>query len=280
MPTTDPPETFANQRHQFILQYYSMAVQDLSRHLGIGWQTLTSVVGTIAIIGLTEDRKLPPQLAVSAAIAVAFWGALNIMDASFWATRTIAFLANVEAVYLYESERQLFNPYVGSHPPLKSLDSLRYQLYAAFVMLALACSYYAKKISDSTSGFSALLSAVRNYSPFMTFYGALPAFVFLFMLERALTCRHQRIKDYLGFVTDCPGPGLVRDHNVVRGMNLAMTLDPEQVLSGADLQKALRNALAKSERLWKWVAIVGRIGCWLGILSTVLLIALRNRLLQ
>ncbi len=276
---SDPAETFANQRHQFILQYYSMAVQDLSRHLGIGWQTLTSVVGTVAVIGLAEDAKVPPQLAVSAAIAVSFWGVLNVMDASFWATRAIAFLANVEAVYLYESERRLFNPYVGTHPPLKSLDSLRYQLYAALVMLGLACAYYAKKISDSTSDFSGFFSTIRSHTHFMVFYGALPAFVFLFMLERALDGRHRRIKDYLDFVSTCPGPGLVRDHSVCRGMDLDRALEPDQVLSGDELQKPVREQLAGSERLWRRVAVAGRIGCWVGMIALVLLIVSKNRVL-
>jgi hypothetical protein len=279
MAPTDPTETFANQRHEFILQYYNMAVQDLSRHLGIGWQTLSSVVGTILIIGLAEEKKLPTPLAVSAAIAIAFWGMLNIMDASYWATRAIAFLANVEAVYFYESERQSFHPYVGSHPPLKLLDSLRYQLYGAFVMLVIACAYYAKKISDGSNEFSALAPALKNHSHFMVFYATLPAFVFLFMLDRALTGRHQRIKDYRDFVTNCPGPGLVRDHDVARGMNLDMALDPEQVLSGADLQKSLRDKLIKSERLWRRVMFLGRILCWLGIVSVLVLITFKGRLI-
>lgn len=280
MATTDPSETFANQRHEFILQYYSMAVQDLSRHLGIGWQTLTSVVGTIAVIGLAEDRKLPPQLAVSAAIAVAFWGILNIMDASFWATRAIAFLANVEAVYFYESERKIFNPYVGSHPELKSLNSLRYQFYAAVAMLAIACLYYGQKISDHTSGFSDFVSPLRMHSRFMVFYGAFPALVFLCMLDRALVGRYRRVKDYLEFVTNCPGPGLVRDHTVSRGMELNMVLRPDQVSAGADLQKALREDLASSERFWHRFTAVGRIISWLAILSILVLVSFKNGLIQ
>src|SRR6266478_147070 len=122
----DPVTKFNDQRHDFILAYYSMAVQDLSRHLGVGWQTLTSVVGTVALLSLAQESKLPLPVAVTVAVVIGFWGVLNILDADYWATRAIAFLANVEAVYFFRNERKVFNAYAGLHPPLKIMDSLKY----------------------------------------------------------------------------------------------------------------------------------------------------------
>src|ERR1035441_5950809 len=109
-PPVNQAEKFADQRHQFILAYYNMSVQDLSRHLGIGWQTMTSVIGTVALVSLTHEGKLPIWFGVDAAMAIAGWGILNILDSDYWATRAIAFLANVEAVYFYHDERAVFNP--------------------------------------------------------------------------------------------------------------------------------------------------------------------------
>jgi hypothetical protein len=255
-----------------------MAVQDLSRHFGVGWQTITSVVGTIAVISLTQDKKLPPQIAVSAAIAISFWAILNILDASFWAIRAIAFLANVEAVYFYESERHIFNPYVGSHPPLKALESLRYQLYAALVMLVLSCAYYLNRISDGTNHFSAFFAQLRSHTYFEVGYWALPGFVFLIMLEIVLTAKYQRIKDYRDFVTNCPGPGLVRDRTIVRGMDLEMELSSTQLQSGPEIQKTVREVLVVREKRWKYVKWGGLITCLTAATLAIILIICKNHL--
>jgi hypothetical protein len=273
---TDPIAAFRTERHQFILQYYSMAVQDLTRHFGVGWQTITSIIGTVAVISLAQDKKLPAQFAVSAAIAVAFWAILNITEASYWATRAIAFLANVEAVYFYESERRIFNPYVGSHPPLKGLAGLRYQLNAAIVMLVLSCVYYLKQVSDGTAHFSMLSEKIANHGRFDVFYWALPAFVFCIMLDRTVAAKHKRIRDYRDFVTSCPGPGLVRDLNVNRGMNLSLELQDSQLLPGADIQKDLGKTLVASERRFLWIKRTVTVLCWLLIGVMFVLIGLKT----
>ena len=99
------------------------------------------------------------------------------------------------------------------------------------------------------------------------------------MLDRALVGRYGRVKHYLEFVTNCPGPGLVRDRTVSRGMELEMALRPDQVSSGADLQRVLRDGLIKNERFWKRVMVVGRIISWLGIVSILALVLFKNRLI-
>src|SRR5439155_17623354 len=57
-PSADRKE-FRDQRHEFILQYYQMSVEDLGRHLGIGWQTIASVVGVMASLSVAEQGQLP-----------------------------------------------------------------------------------------------------------------------------------------------------------------------------------------------------------------------------
>lgn len=167
-------DKFEDQRHQFILAYYNMAVADLNRHLGIGWQTLTSVAGVFVLLSIAQEGKLPVPIGVCGAFALAFWGMLNVLDADYWATRAIAFLANVEAVYFYEQDRRIFNPYAGSHPQLKLLDSLKYQLYFAMIAALLSALFYAYKVGENTAWLTQLWSKARNTEPFILVIWLIP----------------------------------------------------------------------------------------------------------
>src|SRR5690349_10656296 len=79
------------QRHDFIKEYYKMAVADLDRHLKGGWQTIAVLAGGAAVLTVGHDGKMPIPLSVSIALFIAFWGMLNVLDANYWALRAIAF---------------------------------------------------------------------------------------------------------------------------------------------------------------------------------------------
>jgi hypothetical protein len=126
------------QRHDFIKEYYKMATSDLDRHLKAGWQTIAVLAGGAAILTAGHDGKIGLPIAVTIALISAFWGALTVIDANYWSLRAIAFLANVEAVYFSAEDRRYFNPYVGYHPSLKLLNSLRYMFWLCVLFGAMA----------------------------------------------------------------------------------------------------------------------------------------------
>lgn len=257
----DPREKFGDQRHAFILAYYNMAVQDLSRHLGVGWQTLTSVVGTIALLSLAQESKLPLPIAVAAALAIGFWGALNILDADYWATRAIAFLANVEAIYFYRDERKYFNSYAGLHPPLKVMDSLRYQLYAVALLVFIVGVFYLEKVVTKAGSIRHLADAIWVGPSWKVLYWLLPAYVFLLMIWVVVHARRERIENYLSFVTESPGPGMVKNKAIYRGMDLGQQLTSADLETGEELQFKLRTDLAESAERWKKIDILVGILC-------------------
>jgi hypothetical protein len=113
----------------FIKEYYKMATSDLDRHLKAGWQTIAVLAGGAAILTAGHDAKIGLPIAVAIALISAFWGVLTVIDANYWSLRAIAFLANVEAVYFSAEDRRYFNPYIGYHPSLKLLNSLRYMFW-------------------------------------------------------------------------------------------------------------------------------------------------------
>lgn len=271
----DPRREHREQRHEFTLQYYQMAVEDLGRHLGIGWQTIALVAGTVAALSLGEQGHLPIPIAVASALAVAFWGILNVVDADYWATRAIAFLANVEAVYFTEADRQFLNPYVGRHPPFRMLDSLKYQLWAIICFILLGLAYFAWKVVERAGGVLALSAALRSQPWHSIAFWSLPLGVAVVFLRLSTQSRLTRVIGYRGFVETCPGPGLVHSATNSRSVDLSDTPPAGQWTSGADLQRELLEQVKSSERFWaRLTNIVDVLG---GALAVGFVIAIASR---
>jgi hypothetical protein len=76
-------------------------------------------------------------------------------------------------------------------------------------------------------------------------------FVFLFLLCASVRMRRDRISDYLDFVTDCPGPGMLKNLDKVRGVDLKGNFTAADVVLGDEIQRPVRDHLNKKRRLWQ-----------------------------
>lgn len=247
----DPRGEFRGQRHEFILQYYNMAVQDLTRHLQIGWQTIATVAGAIATLSAGQQGYLPIPIAALSAILICLWGVDNVIDANYWATRAIAFLSNVEAHYFYITDRRHFNPYAGGHPPYQLMDSLKSQFYAVLGITFVAVLFYLQHIAQRSDNFNLLRTAAATTSPFKAFLWLSPAFALLYLINRAVSQWKKRLDDYLSFVTESPGPGMVNDPGTFRSLAPAEAGVPAAPVTGAEqLQRRLREQLTRRKRRW------------------------------
>lgn len=236
--TVTPVASTEHRRHEFVLHYYDMAVKDLERHLGIGWQTIAVVGGAIASLGLAYDNKLPMPLGVSAALGISFWGVLNIIDANFWALRAIGFLANVEATYLSEKHREYLHPYVGRHPPYKLMNSLLFQYWMAALLVVVSLAAYLHGIWYHVDG-SSVADTLRTVDwPTIGFW-SMPAIVFLIGINLAIRTELRRIHAYLDFVESSPGP------------SMAAGEDSSEVVVGQDRQQQVKRDLLATRARWE-----------------------------
>ncbi len=269
---------FQERRHQFTLQYYNMAVRDLERHLGIGWQTIALVAGAAASWSLGYGGKLPLPIAVASAIAVGFWGLLNILDSNYWAARAIGFLANVESIYLYVDDAKTYNPYAGKHPPLKLLDSLKYQAYVAIAFILFSLVFYGEAILRRVEKFGGMPSSVEAVNTVTAAYYALPILVVLAGVNLVLNAYVGRIGDYLSFVVTAPGPGMLTTRGTDRPMDLVDAgLDK---VSGEELQAELRARLSTRRDLWaKWAPWI-RVSSAVLAAATVLTVVFKDSLIS
>jgi hypothetical protein len=196
------------QRHDFIKEYYKMATMDLDRHLKGGWQAIAVLAGGAAILTAGHDGKIGLPIATTIALATAIWAALTVIDANYWSLRAIAFLANVEAIYFSKDDRRYFNPYMGYHPPFKLLNSLRYLLWLSLIfgaatllgMLWEIITYY------PTPGF--IVEKLRIINPIRFLFWSIPVFTGLWGGIWIIASYRKRLKDYIDFSHESPGPGV------------------------------------------------------------------------
>lgn len=262
-----PPPAAESQRHDFILHYYDMAVRDLERHLGIGWQTLGAVAGAFVSLSLAQKNELPVPIAVAAAFTIAGWGLLNVIDSNLWALRAIAFLANVESVYFGDDDRRRFNPYVGQHPPFKLMNSLRYQAYVASCFGGISVLYYWYSIMRRARWSIMIAWQMKNRLPFWdAVFWSLPSFVALFFIVLIIGAQTKHLSEYRDFVRDAPGSGLF----IGAGTSDAT---PATYRSGESVQEAVLVDLERRMTSWRRYRKYGIAACVaVGLLIAILLL--------
>ena len=195
------------RRHEFLLQYYQMAVADLDRHLKGGWQTVLALGGATAVLVAGHEGNIGSPIASLIALAIATWAALTVLDANYWSIRAIGFLANVEAVYFAEPDRKNFHPYLGQHPPYKLMDSLRYLYWLSIVFGILVLANHVWEFAQNQPSFAETTrNSIQNII-FKAYWLApiLAPFWVAFLLVRK---NAGRLNDYNEFVTASPGPGV------------------------------------------------------------------------
>src|SRR5262249_20555830 len=155
----------------------------------------------------------------------------------YWANRAIGFLANVEAVYFSEQDREVYNPYLGKHPPYRMIDSLRYQLYASVTIALLVIAYFINEVVARAAG--GLWTHLRKTDFMIIMLWSLPFLVIVAFSSILAHTQTGRINGYLDFVLKSPGPGLVKRRESARGAALAGQLKPADLIPGPDVQSEL-----------------------------------------
>ena len=255
-------ENILKNRHEFILQYYNMAVQDLDRHLKIGWQTIAVVAGAIATLSLGEQGPLPIFVSISAALIVLFWGLQNVIDSNYWSLRAIGFLANVESVYFAKTDQTYFNHYAGEHPPYHLMDSLKYQFNVCIILILTILGFFGYKILLIAGDFDVLISTYVNSGAIKILVWQFPIFVSLYYLRSILLTWARRHLGYLDFVLKSPGPGMAGDLEHLRNVNFSPKPDDTDFVEGIELQSRTSGKLQKFVKLakfiedWNWILFV------------------------
>jgi hypothetical protein len=260
MPAAEEKKEVRAQRHDFIKEYYKMATSDLDRHLKAGWQTIAVLAGGAAILAAGHEGKIGLPIAVAIALTSAFWGILTVIDANYWSVRAIAFLANVEAIYFSAQDRAYFNPYVGYHPPLKLLNSLRYMFWLCVLFGVAAALSLLWEISRAYPTTALIWAHIKSMKSLDFFLWSTPILVGAWGWVWVIVVYRKRILDYYEFSTGSPGPGvrltvLPLRHVTLEPIDGELSVQTEEA-TNAKMQQKLR----ASEPRWKMLAYASFVG--------------------
>jgi hypothetical protein len=273
MALEDERKEVRSQRHDFIKEYYKMAVSDLDRHLKAGWQTIAVLAGGAAILTAGHDAKIGFPIAIAMAVFSAVWGALTVIDANYWSLRAIGFLANVEAVYFSAEDRKHFNPYAGLHPPYKLLDSLRYMFWLCLLFGGASLSSMIWEIAQKYPTLPIMWDHFRALNVLSALFWTSPVLVGLAGAVWMFKVWKKRMNDYIEFSENSPGPGMVQKSSNLRHVTFEFVGESSDVqLETGAQNKAITDLKKRIDKLNAWTPRVYL--CALVLFATTLLAAI------
>jgi hypothetical protein len=221
------------------------AVPDQRRHSA----SKTRVNALILTAG--HDGKIGLPIAVAIALISAFWGVLTVIDANYWSLRAIAFLANVEAVYFSAEDRRYFNPYVGYHPSLKLLNSLRYMFWLCILFGAMAVLSLLWEISRTYPTAALIWAHVKSMKSLAFFLWSIPFLVGAWGWVWVIAVYRKRIQDYYQFSVGSPGPGVRLTVLPLRHVTLEPIEGEPPIQTENATNAEMQRKLQERERLWR-----------------------------
>ena len=192
---TLPPE---ESRRAFLFQMYNQLFNDINRHILVVWQSVSVLIGSIALLGLSAKGVLSPEIATTLVVLVCAWLLAHTYDASLWYNRNLAMIANIERQFLVQSDLRDIHYYFGKHRPANNpmISHLKNQ-FALGVGLG-ACVLLYHFITEVVPG---AFAANWTFAPDL----ALP-YVAAIVAAGYLYCLSSRLDEaYAEFLSNSPG---------------------------------------------------------------------------
>lgn len=136
-----------NRRDQFLIEMYNQLMNEISRHILITWQSITTLVAALAVFTLVKEDIISYDIAVSVVLIVCIWFIAHVYDSSFWYNRNLAIIANIERQFLEKSDLREIHYYFGKHRQKnKMISHLFYQKIFALTIAVMTISIHAIKV--------------------------------------------------------------------------------------------------------------------------------------
>jgi hypothetical protein len=87
----------ANDHDEFLRDMYKAMWDNVNRHIGVIWSSVTVLIGGFAALGLVEKEVLPVDLAVALVVVVSMWQLAHVYDASYWVNRNLFIVSKYRA---------------------------------------------------------------------------------------------------------------------------------------------------------------------------------------
>jgi hypothetical protein len=146
------PDEEPQARKELLLSMYAQMWGNVNRHITVVWQTITTLIGSVALLGLTEKGVIGLDMATSVAVVVATWLIAHTYDASAWFNRNINIISRIESQFLTEEDKELIHSYVGAKREMKRMIlHYRIQLHLGMTVAAvMLLHHFVKRVYPST----------------------------------------------------------------------------------------------------------------------------------
>src|SRR5262245_23016489 len=98
--------TDGTSRDAFLIEMYKAMWDNINRHIGVVWQSVTVLAGGFAAFGLVEKNVFPVDFVAALVVIISFWQLAHVFDASYWVNRNLLIIRNIEGQFLGRDDLQ------------------------------------------------------------------------------------------------------------------------------------------------------------------------------
>lgn len=186
-----------NSREKLLLQMYDQMFNDIDRHIIVVWQSVGVLVGAFAIFALAEKQVVSIDIAAALIVLISGWSLAHVYDSAYWYNRNLVIIANIERVFLRQSDLKDVHYYFGKHrPDNKMITHLRLQFVLGVGVALIVVAFHV--LNRVLPGIAAPFS---SFDPQRMF----PYIVAVVMLIYLMRLRAYRKRGYAEFIKNSPG---------------------------------------------------------------------------
>lgn len=187
-------------RETFLIKIYEQMFNDIDRHHKIVWQVIGVLVGSFAIVALTEKKVIPIDIAVTIFVMISLWVIAHVYDSNYWYNRNLVIISNIERQFLIKEDLKDIHYYFGEHRSKNAIQtSLKIQLYLVISLMTIMLLYHF--FEQIVPGFKySFEESEINLLKIMPYASSL---ILYFVLVRWI--KKKRENNYLEFLENSPG---------------------------------------------------------------------------
>lgn len=192
--------TDGTSRDVFLAEMYKAMWDNINRHIGVVWHSVTVLAGAFAVFGLVEKGVVPIDFATALVVIISTWQLAHVFDASYWVNRNLLIIRNIECQFLNRDDLQQIHYYFVRQRDNKMIDHFRIQFALGIVVPILTLIYHAHK-QGLPAHFATLAETAK----------ALPYAAFVVGAIFVLLVRDTHNGSYAKLRKESPGPTIVTD---------------------------------------------------------------------
>lgn len=185
------------KREKLLLKMYDQMFNDIDCHIKVIWQSISVVIGAFAVFALAEKNIISIDICASLVLLLCSWLIAHLYDAAYWYNRDLVIIANIERVFLRQSDLKEIHYYFGKHRPNnKMITHMSIQYFLGIgISVIIICFHFIERVAPGIG------LPWSNFEPIVS----LPYIILLAAIIAIGYLRNQRNKSYKEFLENSPG---------------------------------------------------------------------------